>query len=158
MAEWEADTSLRVIEASSQPAQKKQKLHDSAALRTPLPSKPRGDYAAKLNDLCQSHRLRAQFDFEEGPPYAFSAGLIFFDGLEEVRHFATESTFPSKKAAKEKVAEMGLLWLEAKSLPPKLSKSTDLLPLEEKIDMSENWVGVLHGRSNVFSTLDHMTP
>jgi hypothetical protein len=53
-----------------------------------------------------------------------------------------------KKAAKEKAAELALGWLEKQDVPKKVTKDPVLPPLAaSKVDPSENWVGVLHGRS-----------
>lgn len=126
----------------------------SAAPRTLLPSKPRGDSAAKVNDMCQARHLRTDYDFEEDPPYAFSATLRLLDGDQAIETFEAPGTYGSKKAAKEKAAELAVTWLEKQPIPKKGQKQKDagLLPLAAaKVDPSENWVGVLHGRSSDFS-------
>jgi hypothetical protein len=107
--------------------------------------------AAKVNDRCQLLHLRTDYEFEEGPPYAFSVTVRLLDGDQEIQSFEAPGTFPSKKAAKEKVAEMALGWLEKQSVPKKATVEATLLPLvASKVDASENWVGVLHGRSFCF--------
>jgi len=155
-AEFDAEVAVRRAASSSQdaPSSKRPKLNtsasssSSAAPRALLPSKPRGDCTAKVNHLCQTRALRTDYDFEEGPPYAFSASLRLLDGDQEIQSFEAPGTFGSKKAAKEKAAEMALAWLETQPVPKKAPKDNGLLPLTAtKIDMAENWVGVLHGRS-----------
>jgi hypothetical protein len=55
-----------------------------------------------------------------------------------------------KKAAKEKAAELALGWLEKQDVPKKVTKDLVLPPLAaSKVDPSENWVGVSHGRSEM---------
>lgn len=83
--------------------------------------------------------------------------LRLLDGDQAVQEFEAPGTYGSKKAAKEKAAEMGLNWLEAQAGPEKQKKgqAQGLLPaVAEKPDMSENWVGVLHGRSGPFLLCD----
>jgi hypothetical protein len=70
------------------------------------------------------------------------------DGDQEIESFEALGTYGSKKAAKEKAAELALGWLEKQDVPKKATKDPVLLPLAaSKVDPSENWVGVLHGRS-----------
>ncbi|CAD0115306.1 unnamed protein product [Aureobasidium uvarum] len=127
-AQFDAQVAARRAASSpNTPASKRPKLDtpgssSSTAPRTLLPSKPRGDSAAKVNDMCQIRQLRTDYDFEEGP-----------------------RTFGSKKAAKEKAAEMAVTWLERQPVPKKGQKDATLLPLAAtKVDPSENWVGILH--------------
>ncbi|KAI5198132.1 hypothetical protein E4T39_06904 [Aureobasidium subglaciale] len=117
----------------------------SIAPRTLLPNKPRGDCAAKVNHLCQTLHLRTDYEYEEGPPYAFSAVVRLLDGDQEIKSFEAIGTHGSKKAAKEQCASIALQWLEAQPVPPNAPKAAALLPLAAaKIDLTENWVGVLH--------------
>jgi hypothetical protein len=149
------DAEVAASKASSSPntpANKRAKLDtpasSAAAPRTTLPSKIRGDSAAKVNEQCQLRHLRADYEFEEGPPYAFSATVRLLDGDQEIESFEAPGTYGSKKAAKEKAAELALVWLEKQDVPKKATKDPILLPLAaSKVDPSENWVGVLHGRS-----------
>ena len=98
--------------------------------------------------MCQIRHLRADYDVEEGPPYAFSAILRLLDGDQAIETFEPPGTYGSKKAAKEKAADMAVTWLEQQPIPKKGPKDAGLLPLAAaKVDPSENWVGVLHGRS-----------
>lgn len=158
-AQFDAQVAARRAASSPiTPASKRPKLDppasssSSTAPRTLLPSKPRGDSAAKVNDMCQIRHLRTDYDFEEGPPYAFSATLRLLDGDQAIETFEAPGTYGSKKAAKEKVAEMAVTWLEKQPIPKKGQKDAGLLPLAAaKVDPSENWVGVLHGRSSNFS-------
>jgi hypothetical protein len=158
-AQFDAQVAARRAASSPiTPASKRPKLatpassSSSTAPRTLLPSKPHGDSAAKVNDMCQIRHLRADYDFEEGPPYAFSAILRLLDGDQAIQTFEAPGTYGSKKAAKEKAAEMAVTWLENQPIPKKAQKDAGLLPLAAaKVDPSENWVGVLHGRSSAFS-------
>ncbi|KAK6003190.1 hypothetical protein QM012_001035 [Aureobasidium pullulans] len=151
-AQFDAQVAARRAASSpTTPASKRPKLDtpasssSSTAPRTPLPSKSRGDSAAKVNDMCQIRHLRTDYDFEEGPPYAFSAILRLLDGDQAIETFEPPGTYGSKKAAKEKAAEMAVTWLETQSVPKKGQRDTGLLPLVAvKVDPSENWVGVLH--------------
>ncbi|CAD0087898.1 unnamed protein product [Aureobasidium vineae] len=150
-AQFDAQVAARRAAPSpNTPASKRPKLDtpgasSSTAPRTLLPSKPRGDSAAKVNDMCQIRQLRTDYDFEENPPYAFSATLRLLDGDQEIQSFEAPGTFGSKKAAKEKAAEMAVTWLEKHPVPKKGQKDAALLPLAAtKVDPSENWVGVLH--------------
>lgn len=154
-AQFDAQVEARRAASSpNTPASKRTKLNTSASLssstapRTLLSSKPRGDCAAKVNDRCQLLHLRTDYEYEEGPPYAFSATLRLLDGDQEIQNFEAPGTFGSKKAAKEKAAELAFGWLEKQDVPKKAAKDTGLLPpAASKVDASENWVGVLHGRS-----------
>jgi hypothetical protein len=154
-AQFDAQVEARRAASSpNTPASKRTKLNtpasssSSTAPRTLLSSKPRGDCAAKVNDRCQLLHLRTDYEYEEGPPYAFSATLRLLDGDQEIQNFKAPGTFGSKKAAKEKAAELALGWLEKQDVPKKAAKDTGLLPpAASKVDASENWVGVLHGRS-----------
>lgn len=158
-AQFDAQVAARRAASSPvTPASKRAKLgttassSSAAAPRTLLPSKPRGESAAKVNDMCQIRHLRTDYDFEEGPPYAFSATLRLLDGDQAIETFEAPGTYGSKKAAKEKAAEMAVTWLEKQPIPKKRQKDAGLLPLAAaKVDPSENWVGVLHGRSSDFS-------
>jgi hypothetical protein len=157
-AQFDAEfVSRKAASSPNTPASKRAKPNtptsssSSTAPRSLLPSKPRGDSAAKVNDRCQLLHLRTDYEFEEGPPYAFSVTVRLLDGDQEIQSFEAPGTFPSKKAAKEKVAEMALGWLEKQSVPKKATVEATLLPLvASKVDASENWVGVLHGRSFCF--------
>lgn len=159
-AQYDAQVAARRAASSPiTPATKRPKLDtpgssSSTAPRTLLPSKIRGDSAAKVNDMCQIRHLRADYDFEEGPPYAFSATLRLLDGDQAIETFEAPGTHGSKKAAKEKAAEMAVIWLEKQPIPKKGQKDAGLLPLSAtKVDPSENWVGVLHGRSSASSRI-----
>ncbi|KAI5255215.1 hypothetical protein E4T42_02016 [Aureobasidium subglaciale] len=141
----------RAASSPNAPVSKRAKLDSSTsstsstAPRTLLSNKPRGDCAAKVNHLCQTLHLRADYEYEEGPPYAFSACVRLLDGDQEIKSFEAIGLFGSKKAAKEQCADMALQWLEAQPVPAKPSKDAALLPLAAaKIDLTENWVGVLH--------------
>jgi len=155
-AQFDAQIAARKAASSpNTPANKRQRLDgtptsssSSTAPRTLLPTKPRGDSAAKVNDKCQLLHLRTDYEFEEGPPQAFSATLRLLDGDQELQSFEAIGLYPSKKAAKDKAAELALEWLEKQDVPKKAAKDAGLLPLAaSKVDQSENWVGVLHGRS-----------
>lgn len=159
-AQFDAQVAARKAASSpNTPASKRHRLDtdaptsssSSTAPRTLLPTKPRGDSAAKVNELCQSLHLRTDYEYEEGPPHAFSATLRLLDGDQQVQSFEAIGTYSSKKAAKEKAAELALQWLEKQHVPKKAAKDAGLLPLAaSKVDPSENWVGVLHGRSFCF--------
>jgi hypothetical protein len=123
----------------------------SAAHKVLLPSKPLGDCIAKVNNLAQKHHLRADYEIEEGPRFVFSAVLRLQEGDQTVRTYEALGISGSKKAAKEKAAELALRWLEMQPVP----KKKQSLPLViEKVDLTENWVGVLHGRSIMYT--DHL--
>jgi hypothetical protein len=157
-AQFDAEfVSRKAASSPNTPASKRAKPNtpssssSSTASRSLPPSKPRGDSAAKVNDRCQLLHLRTDYRFEEGPPYAFSATVRLLDGDQEIQSFEAPGTFRNKKAAKEKVAELALGWLEKQSVPKKATVDATLLPLAaSKVDPSENWVGVLHGRSFCF--------
>lgn len=157
-AQFDAQVAARKAASSpTAPASKRPKLDtphsssSSTAPRTLLPTKPRGDSAAEVNNRCQLLHLRTDYEFEQGPPQAFSATLRLLDGDQQVQSFEAIGLYPSKKAAKEKAAELALGWLEKQHVPKKAAKDAGLLPpAASKVDQSENWVGVLHGRSFCF--------
>lgn len=120
----------------------------SQAPTTPLPAvRLTGETVAKANHLCQIHAMVPIWTFEDVSKGCFTSKVEFGSHVCEAK-----GPFPSKKQAKEVVAQKALSILETLKAPDKRKRKRELLDRSSTSDREgthqsgltdENWVGRL---------------
>lgn len=122
-------------------------LPHSAKLVAVTPKEATGMNSSKFYTACIARGVDPVLTYNEAPPYMFSC-IVQVGG----QTYDFESSYASKKLAKERACEQVLQQWSSGALPDKKRKesSPSTITLDREAINEENWVGVLQSESYSF--------